>query len=233
MTRVTALLVLCLAGCADAPAPGGDPARASATSVATMAAPPMESSPATSAATPSVASSAAEDGTSPPTAASTASSPRAPSTRAPEGTSPSAPPRAVASAPPATSTAPPAAAPAPPSETQGEVTKGPQFSAYLTGGTFEVGGGAVRAVIQALGEYHVNAEYPFKLTLDVAPAGITYAETTIRTVSRTEKTASMPVAFTASKPGTYRISGTCALSVCTPNECIIKKVPLASSITVR
>jgi hypothetical protein len=40
--------------------------------------------------------------------------------------------------------------------------------------------GTVTAVVNAIGEYHVNQEYPYKFTLNAAPAGVSYGETVVQ-----------------------------------------------------
>ncbi|MBK8942927.1 MAG: hypothetical protein IPM79_36360 [Polyangiaceae bacterium] len=90
---------------------------------------------------------------------------------------------------------------------------------------------AVTAVVKALGEFKVNQEYPFKFTLNAAPAGVSYPETTVRNVARAGKTATISIPFTPSSAGSVTISGTCSLSVCTEAKCLVEKVPL--SITVK
>ncbi len=88
------------------------------------------------------------------------------------------------------------------------------------------------AVVNAIGEYHVNQEYPYKFTLNAAPAGVSYGETVVRNVSRSEKRASISIPFTPQSAGNATISGICSLSVCTSSNCVIEKVPLSVTVKV-
>jgi hypothetical protein len=82
-------------------------------------------------------------------------------------------------------------------------------------GTYKAGQPAsVTAVVSALGGYHVNQQYPYKFKLGAPPAGVSYPEPVARNVARTEKRATIPIAFVPSQPGTVTIAGECSLSVC-------------------
>lgn len=119
-------------------------------------------------------------------------------------------------------------------DVKGKETKGASFTAYMSGaGTYKVGQqGTVTAVVNAIGDYHVNQEYPYKFTLIAAPAGVTYGETVVRNVSRSEKRASIRVPFTPISAGAATISGVCSLSVCTSSNCVVEKVPLSVTVKV-
>lgn len=116
----------------------------------------------------------------------------------------------------------------------GAETKSASYSAFMSGaGKYKAGEqGAVTAIANALNEYHVNQNYPYKFTLNAAPAGVSYPETTIRNVSRTEKRAAITIPFTASSAGPVTISGTLSLSVCTDSNCVVEKVPLSVTVKV-
>jgi DsbC/DsbD-like thiol-disulfide interchange protein len=92
--------------------------------------------------------------------------------------------------------------------------------------------GSVTAVVNALGEYHVNPEYPYKVKLGAAPAGVTFPEDTVRDVSRSEKRATMTIPFTPSQAGSATISGTISLSVCSKDQCVIEKAPVSVTVKV-
>jgi hypothetical protein len=90
----------------------------------------------------------------------------------------------------------------------------------------------VTAVVNALGEYHVNQEYPYKFKMGTAPAGVSYPEAIVRAVNRTEKRATMSIPFTPDAAGTHTISGECSLSVCTESNCVIEKAQLSVTVKV-
>ena len=77
---------------------------------------------------------------------------------------------------------------------------GAAFSAYMTSSkSYKAGqAGTVTAVVNALGDYHVNPEFPYKVKLDAAPAGVTFPQDIIRDVSRSEKRATMSIPFGSS-----------------------------------
>jgi len=114
-----------------------------------------------------------------------------------------------------------------------KATNGSAFSAYMSAAKSYKAGkpGAVTVVVSAGEGYHVNKEYPYKVKLNAAPAGVSFPSDTIKDVSRSEKTATMTVPFNADAPGSSTISGTCSLSVCTEGNCVIDKVPV--SVTVK
>lgn len=117
---------------------------------------------------------------------------------------------------------------------KGNETTAAAYSAYMSGaGKYKAGEpGVVTAVVNALGEYKVNKEYPYKFTLNAAPSGVSYGETVVRNVARGEKRASISIPFTPSSAGTATISGTYSLSVCTAEKCLIEKVPLSVTVKV-
>lgn len=119
-------------------------------------------------------------------------------------------------------------------DVEGEQKKGASFTAYLSAKpSYKKGQPAtVTAVVNALGEYHVNQEYPYKFKMGTAPAGVTYPEAIVRSVNRTEKRATMSIPFTPDAAGTHTISGECSLSVCTDSNCVIEKAQLSVSVKV-
>lgn len=116
---------------------------------------------------------------------------------------------------------------------KGEEKKGASFSAYMSGAkSYKAGqAGTVTAVVNALGDYHINQEYPYKVALNDV-AGVSFPEKTVKNVSRGEKRATISIPFTPDKAGTATITGTCSLSVCTKENCVIEKVPLSVSVKV-
>ena len=76
-----------------------------------------------------------------------------------------------------------------------------------------------RLVLTALGKYHVNEKYPFKLVADPAPE-LTVDGTGTFAVDDA-RTGTLTIQFRAAKSGTVRLAGTFKLSVCTEEECEI------------
>jgi hypothetical protein len=219
LSRTTALsFALCMAACGDT-TPTPDPGKTTAAVTTSSAAP---SATTTQAAVDTAAPSSSEVVVAPPEVSASASAGTA--TTAIAKTTPTGS---------ATVTAAPTAS-ADPEANKGDEKKGPSFSAYLAGAkSYKAGQPAtVTAIVSPMGEYKINQEYPFKMTLDGPPSGISFPEKVVRNVSRTEKRASISIPFTAEKAGTATISGTCSLSVCTKDACVIEKVPLAVSVKI-
>ena len=95
--------------------------------------------------------------------------------------------------------------------------------------------------ITPAGAYHVNVEFPSKLTLE-PPAGVKLAKSEL-TAGGLDKTQGDAVAFseqalafavkaTADKAGTYDIKGTLKFAVCTNNntQCLAKKQPITVTV---
>lgn len=110
----------------------------------------------------------------------------------------------------------------------------PNFVAKLSAaGPFKVGTeGELRVVVEALGAYHVNPDYKYKFKADLPAPTVKYRTNPVTEVKKTTKEATMTVPFVADAPGTYVLSGTCSLSVCTDDNCVIDKVDLATKVTV-
>jgi hypothetical protein len=119
-------------------------------------------------------------------------------------------------------------------DVKGEEKKQAAFSAYLSGaGKYAAGSpGNVTAVLNALGEYHVNPDYPIKFTLGAAPAGVSYGETVLRNATKGDKRASISIPFTPSAAGSYTISGVFSIGVCVASSCTNEKVPLSVTVKV-
>ena len=122
---------------------------------------------------------------------------------------------------------------APRAEKAGPEVKASTFSAKLEGASAKVGetATAVLTVLPASG-YKVNEEYPYKFKLDAPPEGVTYPAAVVTDVERTKERATMKLPFVAQKAGTYQVSGTCSLSVCSDATCVIEKVPLSVEVSV-
>jgi quercetin dioxygenase-like cupin family protein len=163
-------------------------------------------------------------------------SPRSPDTRSPIvaalvsfATLPLGCSDAANAPPPATSvaTAPTSAVSA------GPEVKAKTFTVKLVGGEARVGvEDAVEISVVPASGYHVNEEYPYKFRLDAPPGDVTYPKDVVTEVTRTPELATMKIPFVASKEGKVRVSGTCNVSVCNADQCIIEKVPLATDVTV-
>ncbi len=127
----------------------------------------------------------------------------------------------------------PSTADKPVEEKKGAEATGDSFAAYLSGGKYTAGkAGTVTAVLTAKGAYHCNDKYPYKFTLDAAPAGVTYPQTVVKGMSVTEKRSTMAIPFTASEKGAKTISGTLAFSVCNADRCLIEKQKLSITVNV-
>jgi len=101
-------------------------------------------------------------------------------------------------------------------------------------GTYKVGtAGAVQIVLDAKGPFKVNQEYPYSFALNEAP-GVKFANMKVTgdAVKLEKKRATMSVPFTPSEAGARTISGTFKFSVCTDEQCLIKKQELALAVTV-
>ena len=88
-----------------------------------------------------------------------------------------------------------------------------------------------RLVLTALGDYHVNEKYPFKL-VDASAPGITI-DGTGNFALDDAKTGTLTVRYTAAKSGSARISGTFKLSVCTDENCQIESPKIALDVEAR
>jgi hypothetical protein len=218
-TVTTSLCAILLLACADPPSPTAEPVKSTAPA---SAQPSAEASATTTAAATATSEPTAEEGVASATAsASPSTDPKLAKTGAPSG----APTASAAATATAVASAP---------DVKGNETKGASFTAYMSGaGTYKAGqSGTVTAVVNAIGDYHVNQEYPYKFTLNAAPAGVSYGETVVRNVNRSEKRASISIPFTPQSAGTHTISGVCSLSVCTSSNCVIEKVPMSVTVKV-
>jgi hypothetical protein len=91
------------------------------------------------------------------------------------------------------------------------------------------------------GEFHVNTEFPIKLTLE-PPTGVKLAKLELvaggmdksqgDAVALSEKALEFAVKATADKAGTYDIKGTFKFAVCTNNntKCLAKKQPITVTV---
>lgn len=103
--------------------------------------------------------------------------------------------------------------------------------------TFTVGKEATfEIVIKPKDKFHVNMQYPFKFKLaDPPPDKVTFAKTTLVRADGqfTEQMGVMKLLATPTAPGTYKIVGKLALSVCSDANCVMDKVDLEVSVDAR
>lgn len=101
-------------------------------------------------------------------------------------------------------------------------------------GTYKVGAAStVQVVLDAKAPFKVNQEYPYSFSLNEAP-GVKFASMKVTgdAVKLEQKRATMSVPFTPSEAGERTISGTFKFSVCTDEQCLIKKQELALAVNV-
>mgnify|MGYP003441757996 CR=1 FL=1 len=85
-------------------------------------------------------------------------------------------------------------------------------------------------ILTALGDYHVNNDYPFKLVAEATP-NVKVDGT--GTFSPKGKQGTMALPFRTSSAGTVKIAGTFKLSVCNDENCQIESPKIAFEIPVR
>ncbi len=107
-------------------------------------------------------------------------------------------------------------------------------------------GGECRAVIrlEALGEYHINKEYPYKFKaetkredvefLGTDPAGkATFSKAAGDFKTEGEQKATMTVRFKAGAGGPLTIMGTYKMSVCSAQNCQLESQPISLDLAVK
>ncbi len=101
-------------------------------------------------------------------------------------------------------------------------------------GAYEVGqAGQVELVLEAKPPFKVNQDYPYSFALDESDGlSFTSMKLTKDAVKLEEKRATLSVPFTPSQAGQKTISGTFKFSVCTDEQCLIKKEALALNVDV-
>jgi hypothetical protein len=90
----------------------------------------------------------------------------------------------------------------------------------------------VTITVNAKGSFHLNQEYPHKLTLEDVPAGLRVAKTDFKKAdaSLEERSLAFKLAATPEKPGRYTVSATLKTSVCDDKQCILKSERIAIRI---
>ncbi len=93
--------------------------------------------------------------------------------------------------------------------------------------------GTVEVVLVAKAPFHVNDNYPIKLTLKPTP-GIKYDNPTIgkEAVKLEKMKAVMPVSFMPDGAGKKTVAGEFKFSVCTEDKCLMEKRDLALEVNV-
>jgi hypothetical protein len=84
-------------------------------------------------------------------------------------------------------------------------------------------------VLTALGDYHVNDEYPAKFVADPSSGVRIDGEGTFKISG--EKHGTMRVRFTPTQPGPAKLVGTFKLSVCSEENCEIESPKIALDVT--
>jgi hypothetical protein len=97
-------------------------------------------------------------------------------------------------------------------------------------------------VLEAVGEFHINKEYPYKLKAE--GQGVTFKGTDAagpNVFSKgagdfkidEEKKATMTVKYTADKAGNVTINGTYKMSVCSKDSCQLETQELSTTVAVK
>lgn len=99
-----------------------------------------------------------------------------------------------------------------------------------------------KVTVTPAGGFHVNAEYPTKLTL-TAPSGVTLAKAELVAGGMDKQKGDadqiddnaliMSVKATAAQPGTYTINGVFKFAVCKADQCLAKKETIALQIAAK
>jgi hypothetical protein len=106
----------------------------------------------------------------------------------------------------------------------------------VAGSAYKAGAeGTVTVTFAAKGEYHINAQYPYKFKANAPSEGLTYPKPTLqRADGKFEATrGSFVVPFVAAKAGKVAVGGLLFMSVCTASNCVMEKVPLELLVDVK
>lgn len=87
-----------------------------------------------------------------------------------------------------------------------------------------------RLALRALGDYHVNKDYPFKFVGDPPPAPALDGEGAFAIDDA--RTATMTIKFRPTAPGTAKLVGTFKLSVCSDDQCEIETPKITLDVPV-
>lgn len=99
---------------------------------------------------------------------------------------------------------------------------------------------AMTIKLTAAADYHVNKEYPYKLTATAAPNVTflgkkdpnTFSKESGDFVEEGEKTGTMTVRFKPAAAGEAKVAGTYKMSVCSADQCQIEAQPIALNVPV-
>ncbi len=94
--------------------------------------------------------------------------------------------------------------------------------------------GSFELVLTPLGEYHVNREYPWTVSV-TGPEGVTLPQPTLESGSAAEMTDSIArfsVPFTASAAGTHHLVANVDFGICTDEGCQFETRAVAVDVTV-
>jgi hypothetical protein len=107
--------------------------------------------------------------------------------------------------------------------------------------TIDVKNGAAKAgveahavvTLKAKGTFHVNQQYPHKLTVEDVPAGLRVEKSDLKKADATldEHSLAFKVVATPEKRGKYTLNATLKTSVCDDKQCILKTEKLVLRIT--
>jgi hypothetical protein len=94
--------------------------------------------------------------------------------------------------------------------------------------------------LTAASDYHVNKEYPYKLTATAAPNVSflgkkdpnTFSKESGDFVEEGEKSGTMTVRFKPTAAGEAKVAGTYKMSVCSADQCQIEAQPIALNVPV-
>jgi hypothetical protein len=117
---------------------------------------------------------------------------------------------------------------------QGTVVSEEAFSTWLQATSPAKAGAPVQleAVLVAKPPYHCNPEYPHKLKLSAAPAGLAYPEETVRGMKVTPERSVLAFPVQAERAGKPTVSGTLSFSVCTAERCMVEKRDISLALDV-
>jgi hypothetical protein len=102
---------------------------------------------------------------------------------------------------------------------------------------------SARISLVAVGEYHINDDYPYKFVAD-STAGVAFRGTdaagpnvfskAANNWSRhDEKTGTMAVTFSPTERGSKQIGGVFKFSVCSAQNCQLEHIPVSVTVAVR
>jgi hypothetical protein len=141
---------------------------------------------------------------------------------------------AIGSAPSSVTVAPPERGARSARGVQGMVGKHDAYSVWLeVAGPVRAGQSAyARVVLVAKPPYHPNPDYPYRFQLDPPSPPLGFREPVARGMEINGARGVLRIPFSASAPGTVRISGTLAFSVCNDDRCLLERRWLVVDVPV-